>query len=191
MAANDLTERQKMLLTLAVGIVLNAGLGIWLYSVLSTYNAKEKSYAELQKTRDKLKQDVESEPRLASELERKKKELNEKQRKLPNANDVAALSVDMSTLAQEAGVTYRGGTFVKDISQGGAPGASYERNVCNSKWSADLYSWCKFINKMEEDFKRFISFENLTIKPKSDSGLTGVQHEISVDIVAYKYVPRP
>ena len=31
MAANELSERQRMLITLAVGVLLNAGLGGWFY----------------------------------------------------------------------------------------------------------------------------------------------------------------
>ena len=189
MAASDWSERTKMIVTVSVAVVINLGLGYWLYSAFDTYKGLEKINKTKQGEIAKLKKIVNDEwPVLQAELAQLKRDLAGKESKLPTQNDVEKLIEDIGVIAQTTGANLLSSSK-SGTSQEGGPGTSYERTIYRTRWKSDFMSWCKLLNAMEEHFPRFVAFENLTLNV-ANSGMvpTGTKHEINVDVVVYKYL---
>jgi Tfp pilus assembly protein PilO len=186
MAASDWSEKTRIIITIAVGVVINAGLAFWLYSAYDQYAELEKQSNTKKKERAQLKNTVDVEkPELDKELARLKSSLAKKESLLPEKNEVEQLMISISDRAQEAGAT------LLSFARSSAPTVegNYEKTVYRTHWQADFMSWCKLMNSMEEKFKRFIAFENLQLTPPgSGMVLMGAKHEINVDVVVYRYV---
>jgi len=187
MAATEWSERTRMLVTVGISLAVNVGLGYFCYSAHSTYLDLEKKLQTKQNTIKMLKKVVDEEgPQLRRDLANKQRTLERKEKLLPDADGTEELIVKMAELAEKTGAVKKG---ISDAGQDGS--GNYVRKVWRTRWTADFMSWCKFLNTMEEHFDRFVSFENLTISPKNSGMIpTGVQHEINVDVVVYRYVRK-
>jgi Tfp pilus assembly protein PilO len=186
MAASDWSEKTRIIITVAVGVVVNAGLAFWLYTAYDQYAVLEQQSNTKKKERAQLKNTVEVEkPELDKELAKLKSSLAKKESLLPEQAEVEQLMNSVGERAQEAGATLL--SFAK--ANNPTAEGNYEKTVYRTRWQADFMSWCKLMNSMEEKFRRFIAFENLQLTPPS-SGLVlmGAKHEISVDVVVYRYV---
>lgn len=188
MAALDWSERTRMLVTIIAGVVINAGLGFWFYSAHKNLKLLEADYAKKQATIKELKNVVEVDgPVLEASLKRLQRDLQSKESKLPEMDDAEQLIENMSKIADSTGALLKAKSRVAGDSS--IPGASYSRTIWKTSWTADFMSWCKLLNAMEERFPRFIAFENLRINPPNAGMVpTGIKHEISVDVVAYRYL---
>ena len=190
MAANEWSERTRMIVTIAVALIGNAALGGGLYYVYGEWQKLDKEHkakvAEKKVLEDFVKQEDERKVEFKMLTERFKSQ----ESMLPEEDEVAKLMVNISQQAELTKCNMK--TFAKGASGvGGDFGSSYTREVWRSRWDGDFMGWCKLMNKLEEEFPRFIAFENLTIQP-ANSGvvLSGSKHEINVDVITYKYV-RP
>ena len=190
MAASDWSERTRMLVTVAISVVVSIGLGFWLYTTYTTFKTLETQLANHQGTIRNLKREVDEEgPRLANMLNLTREKLHGMERKLPDAEQVEKLMDSIGTAAAKHNARLE--NRVRVTSAESAPGSNYARMIWKTKWKADFVSWCKLINEMEERFDRFISFENLTITPKNNGMVPmGTQHDIQVDVVTYRYLPK-
>ncbi|MFH0939121.1 MAG: type 4a pilus biogenesis protein PilO [Planctomycetota bacterium] len=190
MAASDWSERTRMLVTVAMSVVVNVGLGFWLYTTHADFKKKEALLVKRQDEIRNLKKTVEEEgPKLATQLSALREELHTKESKLPDAEQVEKLMNAIGTVTAKHNARLE--NRIRVMSAESAPGSNYARMIWKTKWKADFMTWCKLINEMEERFERFISFENLTITPKNN-GLVpmGTQHDIQVDVVTYRYLPK-
>ena len=194
MAASDWSEKTRMIVTIAVGVVVNAALGYFLYSAYAQHAEVVRQIGLKQKERKALADKLEGEPqRTLTKLEEQKKQFAEKKNRLPENDPAEALLADIPKVAVEAGARLK--SKLKVASAGDvAPGTNYEKATLKTVWDADLMQFCDVLNKMEDNigFDRFVSFENLTITPKNQGLVPSTtMHVINVDIITYRYVSGP
>lgn len=195
MAANEMSEKTRMIVTIAVAVVVNVGLGVVLYKARAEYQRLDASHKVLVKRRDELKVYVAQKEEKQVELKRLT-ETNEKQLKqLPSQEDIADLVTQIAKIAKDSGVDQKNFAYSPGaVSTSG--GVQIARDTWRSRWEGGFMGWCKLMNHMEENldnFSRFTSFENLSIRPKN-SGMVimdtkDARHDVTVDIVTYRYVP--
>lgn len=185
MAATEWTERKKMLVTVAVGLVLNGIAGYYLYSLNGDWKKKADEDAKLQSEIAQLQAIVKDRPLKASELEKKKAEFATKESKLPENDRVKELINDIARLATNNNCDLISSTIQEPIYDATK---NYIKNVWKTRWKADFFNWCKLLNEMEERFPRFVAFENMSFTI-TNSGMipTGAKHEILVDVITYRY----
>ena len=196
MAVSDWSERTRVIVTVAVGAAINAGLLGWFYMYYNDYTDLEKKHAanavEIQRLTKVSKEDL---PKARETLERTARECKDKEHALPQGDEVNQLIQNMATLADKDGCynisvqRLPGGVDATATLPGGG---TVERTVWRTRWEADFHGWCKLMNDMEENlsFDRFVSFENLTLQPKNNGMVpTGSKLDISVDVVTYRYQP--
>ncbi len=190
MAASDWSEKTRMLVTIGVAVLINAGLGFWLYTAYGNYKKLETQLkAKNTQITDLKKAVYEDGPLLQAELKTTKVDLASKESKLPEQEELNKLIDDMAAIGASTGCLRK--SFVTVKSEDASLGDSYVRSTWKTQWEADFMGWCKLLNAMEEKFPRFISFENLTLTPKN-SGMvpTGSRHTINVDVVTYRYLRK-
>ena len=189
MAASEWSERTRLITTIAVGVALNVLLCGWFYYVREDWKKLEKENKTLSIKKAGLTKEVEELSARTAELANLKYDLGSKERKLPEADQVDQLIEDVAAIAAKTGCKNISQVVVRD---GISESTSYIKSIWKTRWEADFFSWCKLLNAMEENSERFVSFENMTLSPKN-SGMvqTGSKHEISVDVVTYRYVRNP
>jgi Tfp pilus assembly protein PilO len=188
MAANDWSERTRMIVTIAVIVVVNVGLGAGLYSLRNQWLKLDAEHKKLLAEKQKLDDFVKQGPDRDRELTQYTERFDKQAKLLPESSEVATLMSDLAKIGDSTGCKNL------NMAGGAASGAgsnNYAREVWKSRWDGDFMSWCKLMNEIEERFPRFVAFEGLQINP-ANSGmvLTGAVHQITVDIVTYRYV-RP
>ena len=188
MAASEWSEKKKMVVTAVVGAVLCLAEGMYLNSLYGEWRKANKDHEVLQGEIKTLQGLVSEEPLRKAELEKKKLETSAKESKLPEGEKMTDLINEVSRLAtkwkcDQISITFQPGTLEAN--------KNYVKDVWHTRWKADFFYWCKFMNEMEERFPRFVAFEamNFTV---ANSGMiqTGTKHEIAVDIVTYRYAKR-
>jgi len=177
MAANEMSERTRTIITVVVAVVINLGLGGLLYYAYGQYKDLEKKHAAKMVEKKKLQEYV-------------AQEQTRMESKLPEQEQVATLIDDISKVAAKAECKLQSSTYVPSLGGGGGLSANnYNRSTWKTKWEASFKGWATLMNEMEEFFPRFVSFENLTISPKNSGVvLPNSMHEINVDIVTYQYI---
>ena len=187
MAASDWSERTRMLVTVGISLALNAGVGIWCYMAQGNLAALEKEHKGYRGKIDSLRAEVEKRDSLKTRLVALQNKFAVQQKMLPNTDDTSFFIEKMAELGTKTGAQNKSATYNALPSTGG----NIERGVWHTRWKASYWSLVKLINEMEENFPRFVSFENLTITPKN-SGMvpTGAIHEVSVDLIVYRYVQQ-
>lgn len=188
MAASEWSEKKKMVVTAAVGAVLCLAEGMYLNSLYGEWRKASKDHEVLQGEIKTLQGLVSEGPLRQAELDKKKIETSAKESKLPEGEKMTDLINEVSRLAtkwkcDQISITFQPGTLEAN--------KNYVKDVWHTRWKADFFYWCKFMNEMEERFPRFVAFEamNFTV---ANSGMiqTGTKHEIAVDIVTYRYAKR-
>lgn len=185
MAANDWSEKTRMLVTIAVAVAVNVGLGAGLYHLRGQWQKLEKEHIALSNEKKKLDDFVKQGPERELELKQFTERFDKQAKLLPENSEVPTLISDLSKIANTTGCKNI------NLNKGAASGTTnnYIREVWKSKWQGDFMSWCKLMNEIEERFPRFVAFEGLTISPKNNGmALTGAAHDVTVDIVTYRYV---
>ncbi|HLX63466.1 MAG TPA: hypothetical protein VKX17_19505 [Planctomycetota bacterium] len=185
---SEWSERKKMMLTAAVALVINAVAGYYLYSLSNDLSEKERKHKALRAEIDGLSKQVQEGALKEITLNRRKAEFQTKESKLPNGDRVTELINEISRLAGK----WKCDMVSSQIAQGVTdPNKNYVKDVWHTRWKADFWNWCKLMNEMEERFPRFVAFENMVFTI-SNSGMvpTGVKHEISVDIITYRYAVK-
>lgn len=191
MAASEMPERTRMIITVVVVLAVNLILGGVLYYARGEFKKLEATHVQ------KVKEKAELDRYLAQQADKEKllAELTERFRiqesKLPEQELEPELLAEIDKVAIRNGckqltVTKVGGAAAQRSELGGE---SYTRSTWKTKWEANFEGWATLMNEMEEDFPRFVSFENLTIQPKNSGVvLPKTPHEISVDVVTYQYI---
>jgi Tfp pilus assembly protein PilO len=185
MAANEWSERTRMIVTVSIGAVVNIALAGVLYSVHGDYQKlvvihqqKSKQIADL-----KLHAITERGPK-EDKLKELRQAFETKREKLPESENITKLLDDLAPIAEKT-------KCQKESNDIGAPTdeGNLRRTAFKTRWHADFFGWCKMVNEIEERFPRFISFEGMSLTPKN-SGMveTGSIDEITVDLVTYEYV---
>lgn len=207
-------EKKKMIVTAVVAGVVNLGMIGFLFKAWSNHNAIVKSADGIKAEAKKVQDSNEQNKGKPDEYERLNKESESLVAQMPSDKQVTEVMDKMSKLAamvdkaaKEGGGT--GGCENKKITPVTAGSSKDQasqqamRDVFKTTWDADFMSWCKLMNLMEEGqyfpdlaedlkFKRFVTFENLTIRPRNSGMIImGDKHSISVDVVTYRYKPPP
>jgi len=191
MAAPEWSERTRMIVTAAIVVVINGGLGGWLYMIHSDYQKYEATHKTKQKRVNELKAVVAEKPEKELQLKTLKGDYAKLESKLPEEQQIGQLIDEMSTIATKTNCQRKSATLMQDIDQATVAGATYSRSVWKTRWEADFFGWCKLMNEMEERFQRFVTFENFSLQPKANGMVpTGSKHEINVDVVTYRYIRR-
>ncbi|HYG74081.1 MAG TPA: type 4a pilus biogenesis protein PilO [Planctomycetota bacterium] len=187
MAANDWSERTRMIVTIAVVLVVNAALGGGFYYIHGEWQKLEKEHKALLGEKKQLEEFVKQGDTKTLELKQLTERFKEQERQLPEQDEVAQLSLDVQKVSNDSKCALK--SFIASGTSGGGDfSASYTRQVWRTKFEGDFMGWCKLMNKLEEEFPRFLAFEGLSIMPKNSGVvLSGSQHEINVDLVTYKY----
>src|SRR5688500_15791870 len=102
MAANEMSEKTRMIVTIAVAVVVNVGLGVGLYKVRAEYLRLDAAHKVLVKKRDELKVFVAQKEERVAELKRLT-ETNEKLlRQLPSSEEIADLVLQIAKIAKDS-----------------------------------------------------------------------------------------
>lgn len=185
MAAIEWSEKKKMLVTAAAGVLLNACAGYYLYTLRAEYLVKEEQHRKLRVEIDSLNKYVAQMPLKELTLRNRTDEFKSKESKLPDSERINDLINEISRLANK--------WKCEQISVQFAPGTAdssknYIKDVWHTRWKADFFNWCKLMNEMEERFPRFVAFENMTFSITNNGMIpTGTKHDISVDVITYRY----
>src|SRR6185295_19103465 len=99
MAAMEWTERKKMIVTAAVGVVINLAAGYYLYSLNMDWTAKETTYKKLRAENDGLSKYVQEGSIKEITLGKRKAEFQAKESKLPDSERLGDLINEVSRLA--------------------------------------------------------------------------------------------
>jgi len=191
MAASEMSERTRTIITVVVAVVVNLGLGGLLYYQYGQYKVLEKKHAAKEEEKKTLKLFVAQEQKRQDDLKNLQDRFRVQESKLPEQEQVSTLIDDISKVAAKTECKLLNSTYVPSLGAGaGGLGASnYSRSTWKTKWEASFKGWASLMNEMEEFFPRFVSFENLTITPKNQGiVLPNAMHEINVDIVTYQYI---
>jgi len=190
MAAHEWSEKTRMIVTVAVVVVANAALGGGFYYIHGEWQKLDKIHRAKVVEKRGLEDFVKQGDSKQLEFKTLSEKFKRQESQLPEQDEVARLNLEVSTIAQSTNCS------LKTWSKGGQGStgefsSSYTREIWKSRWEGDFHGWCKLMNKLEEEFPRFIAFEGLSIMPKNSGViLSGTQHDINVDVVTYKYV-RP
>lgn len=190
MAANEMSERTRTIITAVIAVVINLGLGGLLYYQYGQYKVLEKKHQTKVEEKNKLKEYVAQESKRQEELKTLQDRFKIQESKLPEQEQVSTLIDDMGKVAAKTESKLLNSTYVPSLGGGGGmAGNNYSRSTWKTKWEASFKGWASLMNEMEEFFPRFVSFENLTITPKNQGVvLPNSMHEITVDIVTYQYI---
>lgn len=185
MAASEWSEKKKMIVTAAVGLALCAVEGFYLNSLHAEWSKRNKEHEVLQGEIRGLQTLVSEGDLRRAELDKKKIESAAKESKLPEGEKITDLINDISRLASrykcdQVSIVFHPGTL--------DPNKNYVKDVWHTRWKADFFNWCSFMNEMEERFPRFVAFENMAFTvPNGGMVQTGAKHDVNVDIVTYRY----
>src|SRR5205814_10567920 len=116
MAANDWSERTRMIVTAAVALVLNVGLGAGFYYVYGIWQEKEKIHKAKVAERNTLKAFVDQNESKPLELKQLTDRFKLQQEKLPDSEQIASLVTDIAKRAQGSN------THMLTFTYGGAGG---------------------------------------------------------------------
>jgi Tfp pilus assembly protein PilO len=190
MAANDWSERTRMIVTAAVVLVVNVGLGAGLYYIYGEWQKLDIKHKQKLAEKKTLDDFVKQGDGKRLELKQLQDRFKVQESKLPDSDQVANLNVEIAAIAQAAKT--KNSSFQYKGVGGGDAGAQYVRETWGTRWEGDFMGFCKLMNDIEERFPRFIAFENLSITPKNSGVVTtGTSHDIAVDLVTYRYVKLP
>lgn len=193
MAASDWSERTRMLVTVAVAAVVNLLLGGGLYMMHGEYKKQEAIHEKKKKEKAGLEEYVRQEEEKKLEFKTLNERFGAQQRKLPEEEQVAELVTKIADVAQKTHCVNKSFMYQPGAAAVAVGGGGYTQDIWKTRWEADFMSFCKLMNLIEEHFERFIAFENLIISPRN-SGVVSMdtkegQHDISVDLVTYRYRP--
>jgi Tfp pilus assembly protein PilO len=186
--AADAGKRKRMWITLGVVALLNAGLGGGVYWVYSEWKKQDTLHKQKVKEKLGLEADLDKNKTKKAELADLDQRFVALKDKLPTQERVAELLRRVEEVAQKNSCDNK--SMVK--ATGGTPtmgAVSYIQEAWKTKWKAPFWGFAKLMNNIEEDFPRFIAFENVSVNP-ANSGvvLMGAPHDFSVDMVTYRYV---
>jgi Tfp pilus assembly protein PilO len=191
MAASEMPERTRMIITVVIVLAVNLILGCLLYYARGEFKKLETQHIAKMKEKAALdaflKQQADKEKELADLTERYRIQ----ESKLPEQEMEPELLAEIDKVAIRNGCKQLTVTKVSGAAagRGGLGTESYTRSTWKTKWEANFEGWATLMNEMEEDFPRFVSFESLTIQPKNNGVvLPKTPHEISVDVVTYQYI---
>lgn len=185
MAAAEWSEKKKMIVTAAVGLLINCCAGYYLMSLRADLATKEEQHRKLKIEIDGLNKYVAQLPLKELTLGNRKAEFATKESKLPESERINDLINEISRLAtkyrcEQVSVSFQPGTPVE--------GQNYVKDVWKTRWKADFWNWCKLMNEMEERFPRFVAFENMSFTINNNGMIpTGTKHDINVDVITYRY----
>ena len=188
MAAAEWSERKKMIVTASIGLLINACAGYYLYTLNAELSTKEVAHKKLRGEIDVLSKYVQEGSIKEITLGKRKAEFQAKESKLPDSERLGDLINEISRLAgkwkcDRVSVVFQSGTP--------DPNKNYVKDVWHTRWKADFFNWCKLMNEMEERFPRFVAFENMVFTINNNGMIpTGTKHEISVDIITYRYTKQ-
>ncbi len=185
MAAIEWSEKKKMIVTAAVGVLINACAGYYLWTLRSEYVVKEEQHRKLKGEIDVLNKYVAQLPLKELTLRNRTEESKSKESKLPDSERINDLINEISRLANKWKCEQISVVFAP-----GTPDANnrYIKDVWHTRWKADFFNWCKLMNEMEERFPRFVAFENMVFSITNNGMIpTGTRHDITVDVITYRY----
>lgn len=185
MAASEWSEKKKMVVTAIVGAVIVLAEGMYLNSLYGELKDLTKKHDVAMGEVKQLTALVSEGPLRQADLDKKKIEFTAKESKLPEGDRLPELINDISRLGQKWKCERVSAQFVKGTLD---PNKNYVKDVWHTKWKADFWNWCKLMNEMEERFPRFVAFEGMAFTIANNGMIpTGTKHDITVDIVTYRY----
>ena len=184
-ATTEWSEKKKMIVTAAVGVVINACAAYYLMTLNTELTTKENQHKALKVEIDNLNKIVSQMPLKELTLANRKAEFSTKESKLPDSERINDLINEISRLASKWKCEQVSVVFQPGLPD---PNKNYIKDVWHTRWKADFFNWCKLMNEMEERFPRFVAFENMSFTIENSGMIpTGTKHEIAVDVITYRY----
>src|SRR5260221_13314917 len=113
MAANDWSERTKLIVTVAVAVALNVAVLGYLYTVYQDYQGLQRTRAANAANIQKLRKETDTLEEEQVKLDTKVKEVATKMKKLPENADPAKMIEDISKIAGKYGCVFKSCTTAK------------------------------------------------------------------------------
>ena len=163
MAANDWSERTRMIVTGAIGVVVNIGLGVVLYSAHGDYEKLVATHVQKNKQIDDLTlHAIKERPDKDARLRDLKAQFETRKEKLPESDQITKLIDDLAPISEKDKCRNIAKEFMDPTDE-----PNLRKTTWKTRWVADFFGWCKLVNEVEERFPRFISFESMSFTPKN------------------------
>ena len=192
--AAEMSEKVRLIITVAVVSLANAGIWGFVYKLHQDFKKKEAERMKLQTTVEQLKAEAETKGDKQIELETLRRENERQLKKLPDEKDVERFIQELANIAGKSDVKIDGVVRPKK----GAPpeipglGANFKKDIYIARYQASFRGFCEFANYLEEFHKWFVGLENVTIQAKAGGlAITGAKHNMSFNVVTYRYVRTP
>ncbi|MCX7806302.1 MAG: type 4a pilus biogenesis protein PilO [Planctomycetota bacterium] len=183
------SERIKLITSIVVAVVVNIVIGVFLYLAVKKHNELQRELTSLQKEVEALREKANQLPAKKEVRRRVEAENADILKKLPPQSEIPLLMDRISEVASQAPVQLKD---VRKVTGGPPPiGAAYVKELWGTSIEANFHSLVKFINHVEENFDRFIAFEDLTIASRQ-GGLVphGTGHDVRVNVATYRYLQQ-
>jgi Tfp pilus assembly protein PilO len=191
MSKPEWSEKIKLALAVAAGLVLNLAVWFVVYKAQKAWEKEDASLKKLQKEVKDLDEKASKKAEKEYELDRLSRENARGRAKLPDEHEREQFMQLLASQAQRTNLVLKSTTpnFDQKPPLGGLIEQNYLRDIWSTSYEADYNGLCGFFNFLEEHYPRFVCIENFTISPK-DGGMnvTGAKHSVNFDVVTYRYV---
>ncbi len=194
MAAQEMPEKYRLLITLAVILLINGGIWGYFYTLNKQYKALDKNRASLNKQVDKLEARAAQKKDKKLKLEKLRNKNKRQLKKIPDSVRPDKFMMELLELAAKFKVSVPSGVLRPILNKAtGIPGLgpSFKKDTYVTNYRADFKSFCGFANHLEEHHRWFVGLEKVTITAASNGMTrTGTQHNIKFDVVTYRYTAK-
>lgn len=191
MAATEMSEKVRLIITISVVLLANAGSWGIVYKLHKDFKKLEAERIKLQEQVEQLKAEAEKKGDKQIELETLKRENERQLKKLPDEQDTERFYQELVELAVKSDVKIEGSLRPSLGLPCNIPGLgpNFKKDMYIARYSASFQGFCQFANQLEEFHKWFIGLENVNIRAKANGiAVTGDKHSISFNVVTYRYV---
>ncbi|MEW6355950.1 MAG: type 4a pilus biogenesis protein PilO [Planctomycetota bacterium] len=168
--ARELTEQQKLMVAAAIGILVVAVLLYMIYSAQSQIQAARTEITNYRQKIVKAQERIKEIPALREKRYALTNAVEEYVRILPDGREVETLLDTLSDLKKEAEIELTSFRIMQEARRGRGGSQNFEKHTRQAKLIGPFFNIAKFINLLER-YKRFMSVESFTMKPKEGTML--------------------
>ncbi len=191
MAAAEMPERSKLIITIAISVVLNLVFWGVVYKLNNDYKALDKNLKKVKEEAAKFRERASQRAAVDNTLKKLKTENELREKKLPELRDQDKIITDLAEMEQKFHVVNKSVNpeYNKAPDLPGVNPQSFTRDIWRLKYECDFAGLSQILNYFEEHYPRFINMSNLSVIAK-DGGMniTGAMHNVSLDVETYRYV---
>jgi len=184
--AKELTEQHKLIIAAGIGLVV---VGVLVYLIYDAQSQIKQARTEITTCRQnivKARQRIEEIPALREKRYALTNAVEEYVRILPNGAEIEALLDTVSDLRKEAEVELTSFRIVRGATRRRGGSRSFEKHTRQTKLVGPFFNIAKFVNLLER-YKRFMSVESFSMKPKEDTPQGGKVLGVDLKFSTYTY----